>query len=301
MSGTVPDSVTVHAHAKVNLFLRVLARETTGYHTLETLFALLDLHDVLTVDRTAQGIELDVVGPDTGPADRNLAYRAAAAVLEATGGAFGVRVRLEKRIPLSAGLGGGSADGAAALHAVNALARNAVPAHEILHMAAKLGSDVPFLAARTPMAMAWGHGERLFRLAPPGAAPVLLLVPPFGINTAKAYQLLDDHQPAPPVRGPVVFDEGAFRSWGGIGRLGGNDFEVPVFGREPALRDLFERLCATRPLMARMSGSGSALFGIYKHERDRDAAAAECSSRDCALIATSTMDTPAAGARAAPV
>lgn len=287
------DRVEVRAYAKANLLLRVLARESTGYHTLETLFTLLELADDLAVERTAAGIELTVEGAETGAVESNLAYRAAAMVLDATNRRFGVRMRVVKHIPVGAGLGGGSADGAAALHAVNALADNAVPRHEILQMATRLGSDVPFLASGTPFALAWGRGERMFRLPPPSSAPALLVVPSFGIDTGKAYELLSHGRDWSPGRGAVVLEHEALTTWGGIARLGGNDFEVPVFGKEPALRDLFERLCHTRPLLARLSGSGSSLIAVYRTERDRDAAAMELGEREGQLIRTATRSAPA--------
>ncbi|MEX0692514.1 MAG: 4-(cytidine 5'-diphospho)-2-C-methyl-D-erythritol kinase [Gemmatimonadales bacterium] len=283
------DAVTIQAHAKANLFLRVLAREQSGFHQLETLFTLLELHDTLTVERNAGGVELTVEGADTGPADDNLAVRAARMVLDATGARFGVRMHLTKRIPVGGGLGGGSSNGAAALHAVNQLAGNAVPSHEILQFAAKLGADMPFLASGRSFALAWGRGERLFALPAPSAAPVLLVVPPFGVNTAKAYQALDAGRAANQwFRGSIVLEPDALGTWGGIGRLGGNDFESPVFGKEPELKALFERLAETRPLLARMSGSGSALIAIYQNERDRDGAASEIGTHAALLIRTST-------------
>ncbi|MGH7530203.1 MAG: 4-(cytidine 5'-diphospho)-2-C-methyl-D-erythritol kinase, partial [Gemmatimonadales bacterium] len=118
------EVVRVAAHAKINLFLRILARDSSGWHQLETAFALLELADELTARRSGSpgAVTLEVDGPDLGPADENLAVRAARLVLEATGGRHGVALRLVKRIPVRAGLGGGSADAAAALHAVNALA-----------------------------------------------------------------------------------------------------------------------------------------------------------------------------------
>ena len=283
------DTVTIQAHAKANLFLRVLAREESGFHQLETLFTLLELHDTLTVERIASGVELTVEGADTGPADDNLAVRAARMVLDATGARFGVRMHLTKRIPVGGGLGGGSSNGAAALHAVNQLAGNAVPSHEILQFAAKLGADMPFLASGRSFALAWGRGERLFALPAPPAAPVLVVVPPFGVNTAKAYQELDAGRNENQwFRGSIVLEPDALGTWGGIGRLGGNDFESPVFGKEPGLKTLFEQLAETRPLMARMSGSGSALIAIYKSERDRDDAAETIGSLQATLIRTAT-------------
>lgn len=292
---TTPDRVTVPAFAKANLFLRVLSKETSGYHGLETVFTLLELADQLTAERIASGIELTVDGAETGPVEQNLAYRAADLVLAATGKRFGVRLHLDKHVPVAAGLGGGSSDGAAALHAVNALAGNTVPRPEILQFATRLGADVPFFASGTPMALAWSRGERLFRLTPPAAAPALLLLPDFGVSTAKAYELLDRGRDWTTSRGPVMLEADAFATWGGIARLGGNDFEVPVLGKEPALREWYEKLCATRPLLARLSGSGSALVGIYRTEQDRDGAAMELAGPGRRLVATTTRSAPAAG------
>ncbi len=178
-SGIVTDTaVRLPAHAKLNLFLRVLAREADGYHGLETVFCLVDLADELRAERReARGVTIEVQGADVGPAADNLAVRAAAAVLAATGDRFGVHLTLTKRIPVRAGLGGGSSDAAAALLAVNRLAGGAIPRHELLQFAAKLGSDVPFFVAGAPLALAWSHGDRLMRLPALPSAPALLLVP----------------------------------------------------------------------------------------------------------------------------
>ena len=282
------DAVRIAAHAKVNLFLRILARETSGYHQIETAFALLDLADELVVTRIAQGVELVVKGPDLGPVEENLAVRAARAVIDATGRRFGVRIELVKHIPARAGLGGGSSDAAATLHAVNALAANAVPRHELHHFATRLGADVAFFASGAPLALAWGRGERLYRLAPPPAAPALVVVPPLPIATTDAYRWWDELHPELPARGPVLLDAEALASWGSIGRLGGNDFEVAVFGKYPPLRALYERLAATRPLWVRLCGSGSAVAAVYRNERDRDDAAMALGTKEGALIKTAT-------------
>ena len=125
-------------------------------------------------------------------------------VLEATGNRFGVSIGLTKRIPVRAGLGGGSSDAAAALHAVNALAGNAVPRHELLHFAAKLGADVAFFASGAPLAVAWGRGERLFRIPAPPAMPAALAVPAISVATPDAYKWWDDQNPSPSARGPVA-------------------------------------------------------------------------------------------------
>src|SRR5206468_1654995 len=227
---TVTDAVRVAAHAKLNLLLRILAREApAGYHQIETAFALLELSDELMVTRTASGVALTLQGPDLGAPEQNLAVRAARAVLEATGHRFGVALELTKRIPVRSGLGGGSSDGAAALHAVNALADNAVPRHELLHVATRLGAD-------------------------------------------------------------------AFTGWGSVGRLGGNDFEIPVFGKHPPLRALYERLAGTHPYWVRLCGSGSAVAAVYANAGLRDDAAMLLGEKHQRLIKTTTR--VAAGRRA---
>ena len=282
-------AVRVAAHAKVNLFLRILARESSGFHQIETAFALLELADQLDVRRIESGVQLEVTGgQDLGPPDENLAVRAARAVLEATGNRFGVSIGLMKRIPVRAGLGGGSSDAAAALHAVNALAGNAVPRHELLHFATKLGADVAFFASGAPLAVAWGRGERLFRLPAPPALPAALAVPTISVATPDAYTWWDDQNPSPSARGPVALDPEAFTTWGSIGRLGGNDFEQPVFAHHPELRSLYERVAATGPVWVRMSGSGSAIAAVYKKESERDEAMQRLGSNTQQLIATAT-------------
>ncbi|HEV2670068.1 MAG TPA: 4-(cytidine 5'-diphospho)-2-C-methyl-D-erythritol kinase [Gemmatimonadales bacterium] len=282
-------AVRVAAHAKVNLFLRILARESSGFHQIETAFALLELADQLDVRRIESGVHLDVAGgPDLGPPDENLAVRAARAILDATGNRFGVSIELTKRIPVRAGLGGGSSDAAATLHAVNALAGNAVPRHELLHFAAKLGADVAFFASGAPIAVAWGRGERLFRLPAPPARPALLAVPGVSVATPDAYTWWDEQNPTPSARGPVALDPDAFTTWGSIGRLGGNDFEQPVFSRHPELRSLYDTVAATGPVWVRMSGSGSAIAAVYKKESERDEASQRLGSKHQQLIATVT-------------
>jgi len=283
-----PLAVRVAAHAKINLFLRILSRETSGYHQIETAFALLELADDLEARRIESGVALNVEGADLGPVDVNLAVRAARAVLEATGNRFGVALRLTKRIPVRAGLGGGSSDAAAALHAVNALAGNAVPRHELLHLAARLGADVAFCASGAPLALGWGRGERLFRLPAPSAAPALIAVPAIPVATPDAYRWWDEANPAPSPRGPVALDAEALATWGSIGRLGGNDFESPVFAKHPELRALYERLAGTGPVWVRLCGSGSAVAAVYKKESERNDAAVRLGERQQQLIRTAT-------------
>lgn len=265
------SSLTLQAHAKLNLFLRVLAREEDGFHGIETLFALIDLADTLVIEqRPGRGVTLTAEGADCGPPDQNLATRAANLVLEAVGHPFAVHIDITKRIPVQAGLGGGSADAAAALVGVNQLAGNAIPRHELLQIASRLGSDIPFLLSAAPLALGWGHGERLLRLPALPTAPGLLLIPPIGVSTADAYRQVDGARQGIGRRGAVALDLDALSTWGSVARLAGNDFEFALFGRHPELKKGFEALAGTHPLLCRMTGSGSALFAIYRGNRERD-------------------------------
>jgi 4-diphosphocytidyl-2-C-methyl-D-erythritol kinase len=283
------DRVELEAAAKINLFLRILAVEQDGYHGLETLFCRIGLADTLSAERREErGVTITVEGADVGPADQNLAVRAARAVLEATGNRFGVHLTLVKRIPAGAGLGGGSADAAAALEAVNQLANNAVPRSELFHFGARLGADVPFLLSGAPLALGWGHGERLLRLPTLPQAAILLVVPPVSISTPQAYGWVDQARKNVGRRGALALDLDALSRWSDVARMAGNDFESPVFSQEPAVRAAFEAVIQTQPLLCRMTGSGSAVFGVYRSARDRDDAKMMLGKRLGQAIATTT-------------
>ena len=289
-------AVRLPALAKVNLFLRVLSRETDGYHGIETLLSLISLADTLSAERRdTRGVTIDVAGPDVGPPEENLALRAAAMVLDSVGHRFGVHLTLTKRIPVRAGLGGGSSDAAAALHAANRLAGDAIPRHELLQLAGRLGSDVPFFCAGAPLALAWNRGERILRLPPLPAAPALLLTPKIQISTADAYGWVDQARESAGRRGSVALDLDALSGWGDIARMVGNDFESPVFSRHPEVRSAFEALVGTHPLLCRMSGSGSALFAIYRSVRDRDDATMMLGRKHGTITPVETVATSAQG------
>jgi 4-diphosphocytidyl-2-C-methyl-D-erythritol kinase len=162
-------------------------------------------------------------------------------------------------------------------------------------MRPRLGADVAFLASGAPAAVAWGRGERLLRLDPLPVAPALIAVPPIAIATPDAYRWWDELHPEPAARGPVVLDAPAFATWGSVGRLGGNDFEIPVFGKHPELRTLYEKLAQTHPHWVRLCGSGSAVAAVYANERARDDAAMMLGERHQQLLKTTTRAVAAPG------
>ncbi len=302
MSNRDPRRVAVPAPAKLNLRLRVLAREESGFHGLETIFLRLALADRVEVEPGPPGISLAVEGDGgvtRGP--DNLCVRAARAMHEAAGLAPAVRIRLVKRIPVEAGLGGGSADAAAVLAALVEWPGLADTGPRAASIAAALGSDVPFGLSPSPMALAWERGRRLLPLGPPPARPVLVVVPPFGIGTADAYRWLaadraaggDDDQDGE--AGLVLPDPDALRSWKTLERLATNDFERPVFRRHPELARLRDALRESGATPALLCGSGSSVAGVFETETERDAAA-ERLERDAGVRAIRTAtEGPAAG------
>ncbi len=265
--------VRVDAPAKINLRLLVLARETSGYHSLETVFCGVSLSDRLTVAPAEPGIHLDVVGDiDTGPPGDNLVVRAARAFYGRIGREPAVRIRLEKRIPSAAGLGGGSSDAAATLKALALLHPETLGLDELLECAAGLGSDVPFFLSPTPFALAWGRGERLLAVKPPSRRTVVIAHPGVGISTAEAYRSLAEryaHGSAGRVNSAVVLDRGALGRWENLAHLACNDFDQVARDRIPGFDDVLSILQGAGSDIAMLAGSGSAIFGVFS---DRPAA-----------------------------
>lgn len=261
---------TVLAQAKINLFLRVLAREEGGHHQIETLFCRLALGDVIRVSAGGSGRTLDATGdamPDEGlgPTERNLAWRAALLYSEAAGWPDGFAIEIEKRIPVGGGLGGGSADAGGVLRALNAMAPDPLSPSDLLRIAGTLGADVPFLTqAESPLALAWGRGERMLALAALPPRRCLLIVFPVGVSTTDAYRWLAD-EPDPPSPS-LLYDDGEFRRWDGVTLFAYNAFERIVAPRLPAVRGALSRL-RTADLrdafdVVLLSGSGSTVFAL---------------------------------------
>ena len=257
--------VRVSAPAKVNLRLRILAREASGFHQLETIFLRLALADVVRV-RRARGYSLDVSGEvgaaALGPVEQNLAWRAAHAWAEASGNRDGWAIELEKHIPVGGGLGGGSADAGAVLRALDAMSPAPLGEARLLALAATLGADAPYLTSTQACALAWGRGERLLALAPPEPRTIVLLVPAFGVNTAEAYGWLRDEPVRPPGRDAGILDPSTLATWAGIAGVATNDFEAVVAARHPVLASLVRALKDAGCAPAMMSGSGSVVFGV---------------------------------------
>ena len=267
--------LTLRASAKINLDLRVGARRPDGYHDLHTILQTIDLHDTVTVEsrRGPWALEGDAAAM---PLDHtNLVWRAAAALWQAAGKSgepHGVRIRVTKRIPARAGLGGGSSDAAAALVGLSRAWRVRLSPGEIMSVAATVGSDVPFfLIGGTALGL--GRGERLYPLVNRSRRHVVLVLPEFGVSTADAYGWLADQRTQDP--GPGTLDgPGVSSGTWTLHPEGSNDLEGPVERRHPAIGAIRRRLTTAGAELARMSGSGSAVFGLFSAQRAASAAAA---------------------------
>ncbi|MDW8308495.1 MAG: 4-(cytidine 5'-diphospho)-2-C-methyl-D-erythritol kinase [Verrucomicrobiales bacterium] len=261
---------------KVNLLLNVLGRRPDGFHELETLLHPVAVCDRLVFETAPGGVQLECDQPGLPTDGRNLVHRAASAFLEAAGIRDGVRIRLEKQIPLAAGLGGGSSNAATTLLGLNELFGNPLAAERLHALAAALGSDVPFFLQSRP-ALATGRGERIEPLDffPTLRGTFFLLAHPgFGVPTAWAYQNL--------ARFPGALNgaPGRARKLATLLRSSDlftaarhfyNALEAPVLEKYPLLALFQEFLRSHGAVAALMSGSGSTTFAIVENRREAEA------------------------------
>jgi 4-diphosphocytidyl-2-C-methyl-D-erythritol kinase len=255
-------SVFVRAPAKVNLFLEVLRRRPDGYHDLATLMVAVSLYDTLELREGPPGawrLECDRPGLSTGP--DNLVCRAADALRRRTGCEAGAAVRLWKRIPLAAGLAGGSSDAAAALAGLNALWRLGLSSAELAEVGAAVGSDVAFFFA-APAAWCTGRGEVVEPLRLGSTLHLVLASPNEGLSTARVFGALTP--PTDPLDGGPLRRAAEAGDVDALGMLLHNRLQPAAEGLCPAAAGLRQRLAELGPTGALMSGSGSTVFALCR-------------------------------------
>lgn len=262
---------TTDAPAKINLDLRILAVRADGYHDLRTLFAAIDLADTLTLAPADGPFAMTCDDPALPLGPQNLAVRGALTVAAALDRRLdGWRLHLTKRVPAEAGLGGGSADAVAAARLVLAAFGASWSTAQLADALRVLGADVAFFVTGGT-ALGRGIGDALASISDPPSLPVVIARPDFGVATRDAYAWFDAGPPPPPP--PPLVLPGAAEAWPKFLATCRNDLEAPVVARHPALGEGLERLTAAGALLARMSGSGSALFGVYPDDTRASAAA----------------------------
>lgn len=257
--------LATRAHAKINVFLRVLSRRDDGFHDLESLVLPVSLHDLVTV-RADEDLSVQVIGEHASkvPRDGGLALTAATAIAEACGRdhPHGAAIQIDKRIPVTAGMGGGSADAAATLHALNDLWGCAVPAGSLTEIAASVGSDVPALLAGRPVLIR-GRGEHVLPVHMPSSVWV---VRPFDqqVRTPDAFAWWDVEGVTGPDAGALV----AAAETAHVDLLGAslfNDLQAPVCARHPQVAETIEAFLDVDAVGAVMSGSGPTVAALARH------------------------------------
>jgi len=276
------ETQIVRAHAKVNLLLRILAREASGYHGIETLFQKLALHDVVRVRATSATRTLTCDGPSMPPGglgapESNLAWRAAEAYVAASGWQTGWQIDIDKYIPVGGGLGGGSADAAAVLRALEAMSPTPIGSAALLEVGGSLGADVAFFVTAASLALAWGRGDRLLALSALPVMPLALFAFEAGVNTADAYGAIARHREAGAIAArdgatnvlsrAMAYAPDAFASWSSVCALATNDFEEVVTAMHAGVGALLPSLkrgaaAASSPSIGMLSGSGATCFAL---------------------------------------
>src|SRR5262245_12497132 len=292
--------LTVRAHAKVNLDLRVLGVRPDGYHELRTVFQTIELHDTLVCAERPGPFALACRAPGVPLDSENLVWRAAAALWTALGRAGDIRdtvVQIDKRIPVQAGLGGGSADAAAALMGLGRLWGGA-PLSLLREVGAGIGADVPFfLSGGTALGL--GRGEEIYPLVDLPPHFVVIVRPPFGVSTAEAYAWYDEDRASGQRENrefqllPVPWPTRAAQMI--------NDLEPPVMRRHQEIGTLKQQLRDLGATAAAMSGSGSAVFGLFRSRQAAERAVKPLSRNGARALVTRTLSGAEHERRAKPV
>lgn len=257
------DRITVRAYAKINLTLDIRKRLPNGYHDLSMVMQSVSLHDTLTAERTGASTVIFCARPDVPTGEKSLIRRAADAFFAVSGCTGGVCFTLDSRIPMQAGLGGGSADCAAALHALNRLYGTGLTPEQLCAIGVRLGADVPFcLCGGTRLAE--GIGERLHPLPPMPDCVLLLVKPPAGASTADQFARADtvNDLPHPDAHRMIAAIESGSRN--AVAAALGNSFEAVIGLPEITQCKALLKQCGA--LGSCMSGSGSTVFGLFPDE-----------------------------------
>ena len=262
--------LTVQAPAKVNLTLQILAKRPDGYHELDSVMQKLDLFDTVHVQRLQEpGITLRCPDSDLPEDKSNLVYKAAALFLQEVGldKAHGVSLILEKRIPVAAGLGGGSSDAGAVLYALNQLFDTPVPLKRLLGIAKELGADVPFFVFPEAAVRARGIGERMEAVPSLLHCSVLLVNPGFSVSTAWVFE---NFRLTRADKISILFDSRENGVLNGEALNLFNDLETVTVDRYPEIALIKESMLEGGAAGALMSGSGPTIFGVFPDGADGD-------------------------------
>jgi 4-diphosphocytidyl-2-C-methyl-D-erythritol kinase len=258
------ESVRVRAAAKVNLHLRVYGRRKDGFHSILSLFQAVSLADTIVIRSLKESDTIEIEGDFDCPARETTVYKAVCAYRKASGDRAGLSLKVDKRVPAGAGLGGGSSDAAATLVGLQALRGGDLSASTLAGIGASIGSDVPFFLSAAA-AIVSGRGEEVLPIPARSDFSVLIAFPGFSVPTAGAYALLDRERPDESEEPDPSRDElmasyrGEIASWPFA-----NSFERVVGGTRPEIGIAKSMLLNAGASFAAMSGSGSSIFGVFE-------------------------------------
>ena len=278
------------AFAKVNLDLRVLGMRPDGYHDLRTIFQSLALADLVTVRARSGAFELTCDDPDVPTDRRNLVWKAASLLWRSArlgrGEPRNVCIALRKRIPSEAGLGGGSADAAVTLVALNRLWKLGLDSASLARIGARIGADVPFfLVGGTALGL--GRGDDIHPLTDLPKVYVVVIRPGFGVSTVEAYRWYDEEPKRARREVPGRPQPAGWPAWAVSLR---NDLEGPVLQHHPTIGRIRQDLLDAGAVMASMSGSGSAVFGLFERAEAARRTARDLSRPGWTVLATRTLN-----------
>ncbi len=259
-----PQTIRLVAPAKLNLYLRVLGKRPDGYHELETLFERIDLADELTFERHPHDLRLTCDAPELSCGEDNLIVRAARLLQHEYGTAPGAEIHLVKRIPIAAGLGGGSSDAAATLRGLNRLWDLKIQRPRLMALAAQLGSDVPFFLHDAAFAAGRGRGERCEPIHAARRLAHVLVVPDVRLSTKEIYEGARFDLTAPKPSFSIIVHALCNGSLSELAKGLWNDLEPQAIRRCPLIADIQAHLRQLGCLEAHVSGSGSSTFGLCR-------------------------------------
>ena len=254
---------SIEAHAKINLSLDVLGKRDDGYHTLQMIMQTIQLHDTISIHEIPDGVEIMCEAPYVPNNSSNIAYKAAQAILEKYKIKAGVRLEITKRIPVAAGLAGGSTDAAAVLKGMNELFGLGIDINELMAIGKTIGADVPY-CIMGGTALAEGIGEKLTPLSGLGNIPVLLVKPRIGVSTAWVYKNLNLENVGERPNTPLLISAIAEGDTKTLAANMKNVLESVTQKKYPIIEAIKRELLKLGATGSMMSGSGPTVFGIFE-------------------------------------
>lgn len=259
------NQITLRANAKINLFLNVLDKRPDGYHNIETIYQSISLHDTITLRKLSHGeVKLQSNIPDLPTDERNIVYKAVKLMMSETNTNYGVDIQIIKRIPISAGLAGGSADAAGTLVGLNELWDIGFSQDKLKELGEKLGADVPFCIIGGTC-LGEGKGEKIIKLNSLPSLPVVIANPGFQVSTAWAYENIDNLGLTEITKNAnILIDKINQKDLSNISDDLFNIFESVVFQKYPVLSELKDCFNKNGALGSLMTGSGPTVFALAK-------------------------------------